>query len=92
MRSWYSRKGSGNPHSVTIIWTASSTPVAGYNVYRSSPPNPPVKLTEKVVPGTQYTDTTVEAGYTYVYSVTSVDSKGLESRPSENITARVPGP
>jgi fibronectin type 3 domain-containing protein len=79
-----------NPHSVTISWTASPSPVAGYNVYRSSGPSKPVRLTNGIVSGTQYTDRTVEAGKTYSYYVTSVDSKGAESQPSSKITATVP--
>jgi hypothetical protein len=88
LRSWYGQKE--NPHSVTIAWTATNPPVAGYNVYRASPPGSPVKLTLRLVPGTQYTDTTVEAGHTYVYSVTSVDFSGVEGNPSANTTVTVP--
>jgi fibronectin type 3 domain-containing protein len=79
-----------NPHSVTITWTASKSPVAGYNVYRLSTSSGPVKLTNGIVLGIQYTDRTVEAGHTYSYYVTSVDSKGMESNPSGNITVTVP--
>jgi hypothetical protein len=79
-----------NPHSVTISWIASPSAVAGYNVYRSSGSSNPVRLTNGIVSGTQYTDRTVEAGKTYSYYVTSVDSKGAESQPSSKITATVP--
>jgi fibronectin type 3 domain-containing protein len=79
-----------NPHSVTINWTTSKSTVAGYNVYRSSPPGAPIKLTVRIVSETQYTDRTVEAGRTYSYVVTAVDFKGLESKPSANITVTVP--
>src|SRR5258708_822909 len=84
------QKESDKPHSVTISWTASISPVAGYNVYRASPPSGPVKLTTSIVSGTQYTDRTVEAGHTYTYSVTSVNFNGTESVPSANITVTVP--
>jgi hypothetical protein len=79
-----------NPHSATISWIASPSQVAGYNVYRISGSGSPVKLTNGLVSGTQYTDTTVEAGKTYSYYVTSVDSKGVESQPSGKITVTVP--
>lgn len=79
-----------NPHSATITWTASTSPVVGYNVYRSTPQNRVVKLTRKPINATEYTDKTVEAGETYIYSVTSVDSKGVESRPSEGVSVTVP--
>src|ERR1035437_5087257 len=82
-----------NPHSVTLSWVASTSPVAGYNVYRSFPPGAPfMKLTPQPVAGTQYIDTTAEAGNTYTYYVTSVDSKGVESRPSGKTVATVPIP
>jgi hypothetical protein len=79
-----------NPHSATITWGASVSAVAGYNVYRESQPGSAVKLTPRIVSGTQYTDKTVEAGHTYSYFITSVDSKGIESRPSEKITVTIP--
>jgi hypothetical protein len=79
-----------NPHSVTIDWTASKSPVAGYNVYRASPPDAPVKLTVRIISETQFIDRTVEAGHTYSYSVTAIDFKGRESKPSANITVTVP--
>jgi fibronectin type 3 domain-containing protein len=90
MRGLHAQKGSDNPHSVTISWMASTSHVAGYNVYRSSPPGVPVKLTIKPVSGAQYMDKTVETGQTYSYSVTSVDFKGIKSKPSANITVTVP--
>jgi hypothetical protein len=90
LRSLIGLKGSENPHSVTIGWSASNPPVAGYNVYRALTPGAPVKLTVRMISDTQYTDKTVEAGKTYVYSVTSIDFKGIESSPSANITVTVP--
>jgi len=91
LRNWYvAREESRKPHSVTISWTTSNPPVAGYNVYRETQSSPPVKLTAQIVVGTQYTDPTVEAGRIYSYYVTSVDSKGLESKPSARITVTVP--
>ena len=79
-----------NPHSVTISWVASKSQVAGYNVYRSSGSGNPVRLTNGIVLGTEYTDRTVAAGQTYSYYVTSVDFKGIESKPSGKITTTVP--
>jgi fibronectin type 3 domain-containing protein len=77
-------------HSVTIRWTASKTKVAGYNVYRLSPSDLTVKLTHEIVLGTEYTDSTAEAGHTYSYFVTAVDGKGRESSPSEKVDVKVP--
>lgn len=94
LRDWYDAKaGLSGPHSVTISWAANNPPVAGYNVYRegqSGGPISPMRLTPQIVTGTQFTDTTVEAGRIYSYYVTSVDSKGLESRPSARISVTVP--
>jgi fibronectin type 3 domain-containing protein len=91
VRNWYTARESDNPHSVTINWTPSTSTVAGYNVYRASPPGAaPVKLTANLVSGTQYVDRTVEAGHTYSYSVKAVDAKGIESKPSEIVTVTVP--
>jgi hypothetical protein len=79
-----------NPHSVTISWTASKSTVHGYNVYRASPPAAAVKITNGIVLGTEYTDHEAQAGQTYTYFVTSVDFKGVESKPSPKVTATVP--
>jgi fibronectin type 3 domain-containing protein len=92
IRRWYEKSHSepDNPHSVTIAWTASTSSVEGYNVYRIYLTGPPQKLTVRLVNRTQYTDKTVEPGRTYTYFVTAVDFNGRESRPSTNIAATVP--
>lgn len=92
VRRWYNKSHGepDNPHSVTIAWTASTSSVEGYNVYRIYLTGPPQKLTVRLVPGTQFVDKTVEPGRSYTYFVTAVDSNGRESRPSENIVATVP--
>ena len=90
LRNSYAQKEPEKPHSVTLNWKPSVSRVAGYNVYRASPSGGPIKLTARIVSGTQYVDTTVEAGRTYSYSVTSVDFSGKESAPSEIITVTVP--
>jgi len=90
LRSLQAQSGPDKPHSVTISWSPNSPPVAGYNVYRVSPPAPPVKLTRKIISVTQYIDKTVQAGHTYSYSVTAVNFKGGESSPSGIITVTIP--
>jgi fibronectin type 3 domain-containing protein len=79
-----------NPHSVTVSWKPGKSPVAGYNVYRVMPPGGPIKLSPAIVTDTQFTDRTVAAGNTYLYFVTTVDSKGVESRPSDKLSVAVP--
>ena len=79
-----------NPRSVTISWTPSKTAVAGYNVYRVLPPGGPIKLSRSIVTDSQFTDHTVQAGSAYFYFVTTVDSKGVESAPSQKLSVSVP--
>ena len=53
-------------HSVTLNWTASTSTVVGYFVYRGTQSGGPyVKLQSASVPGTSFTDTTAQSG-TYV--------------------------
>jgi fibronectin type 3 domain-containing protein len=79
------------PHSATLTWKASTSPVIGYNVYRTSMQNGNVrKLTPQPIAATQFVDSTVQAGLRYSYAVTAVDSKGTESRPSDPVVAEVP--
>lgn len=79
-----------NPHSVTISWAPSKSAIAGYIVYRISSSGKIERLTKALVAETKYTDATVQGGQTYSYYVTSVDAKGVESKPSDKITATVP--
>jgi fibronectin type 3 domain-containing protein len=86
----------GTAHSVTLTWTAPSPvggsgTVSGYNVYRS-PGNTAVyvKVNPAVNAGVTYTDTTVAAGVSYSYCVTTVDSLSEESACSAPATANVP--
>lgn len=79
-----------NPHSVTLKWTPSKSKVAGYNVYRALPKAKPVRLTDRIVLGAEYTDATVEAGRTYTYYVTSVGLTGLEGDSSKGIEVKIP--
>jgi fibronectin type 3 domain-containing protein len=74
-----------------LSWTASASTVSGYNVYRSTVSGGPYsKLDSALVATTQYVDSTVQAGQTYYYVVTSVDSSGQESAYSNVATATVP--
>ena len=78
-------------HSVTLTWTASTSTVVGYNVYRSTVSGGPyTKLTSTADASTTYTDSAVTAGATYFYVVTSVDSSGVESANSSEVSATIP--
>ena len=79
---------------IRLAWNPSpEADVAGYYVYRASPPGGPyVRLTPAPFPATVYTDRAVERGRTYVYAVTAVDRarRPNESARSNEATAAVP--
>lgn len=78
-------------HSVTLTWTASTSVVSGYNVYRSAVSGGPyTKLTSTLLVATTYVDTAVLTGQTYFYVATSVDSSGVESADSMEVSATIP--
>jgi fibronectin type 3 domain-containing protein len=79
-----------NTHFVTLNWEPSKSKVAGYNVYRALKNEAPVKLTNEIVPGTEYTDTNVEASRAYVYYVASVDPAGRQGILSKGVEVKVP--
>ncbi len=88
--------GSGTPpsqHSVQLSWSASSSTVAGYNIYRGSVNSGPyAKIDSAVDTVTTYTDASVQAGDTYFYVTTAVAPDGTESAFSNQVSAAVPTP
>jgi hypothetical protein len=80
-------------HSVALTWAPSTSTVAGYNVYRSDVSGGPYsKLDSSLVAMDSYTDSTVQAGKTYYFVVTSVTAAGSESSDSTEASATVPTP
>lgn len=80
-------------HSVSLSWTASTSTVVGYNVYRGTQSGGPyVGLNSAPNAGTTYTDGTVQAGATYYYVVNAVDSSGNESAYSNQAQVVIPAP
>ena len=79
-------------HSVTLTWKASTSTVAGYNVYRSTVKGRDyVKINVALVTGqTSYKDETVQSGTTYYYVTRAVDAKGKASADSNVTTVVVP--
>ena len=78
-------------HSVALTWSASSSTVSGYNVYRSTVSGGPyTKINTSLVAGLNYTDSTVQSGTTYFYVTTAVDSSGNESVYSNEVSAPIP--
>ncbi len=76
---------------VNLSWTASTSTVTGYNLYRGTTHNGPYpdKLTPTPQPGTIFTDTTVQSGITYYYVATAVDNS-QESGSSTETAAVIP--
>lgn len=78
-------------HSVTLSWSASTSSVQGYNIYRSTVSGGPyTKLNSSLQPSTTYTDSTVQSSTTYFYVATAVDSSSNESGFSNETSAAVP--
>jgi hypothetical protein len=78
-------------HSAALSWTASTSVVTGYNVYRGSVSGGPyAKLNSSLIAVTIYTDITVQSGQTYFYVVTAVDASNVESAYSNEISAAIP--
>jgi hypothetical protein len=84
--------GTGTAHNVNLSWVASSSSdVTGYNIYRStSKTGAYTKVNSTLDPNTAFDDATVAGGTTYYYATTAVDSSGLESKYSNQVTVVVP--
>lgn len=77
--------------SVALTWIASASVVSGYNVYRGTTNGGPyTKINPSLVTTLNYTDTTVTSGNIYYYVCTSIDSSGVESIPSTQVTVQIP--
>jgi Abnormal spindle-like microcephaly-assoc'd, ASPM-SPD-2-Hydin len=80
-------------HSVDLTWNPSTSVVVGYNVYRGTKSGGPyTKINSSLDGSTAYTDSTVQAGQTYYFVTTAVDSTGAESVYSNQVTAVIPTP
>ena len=91
-------------HSVSLSWTPStSSNVASYNIYRilsssSTPPPTPYSSLGSILATTcsatvcTYIDIRVQAGQSYWYYATAVNTGGSESVPSNIVQAVVPTP
>jgi hypothetical protein len=83
--------GSPQANSVALSWTASTSSVSGYNVYRSNTSGSGYsKLNAALISGLSFSDATAVAGTTYFYVATAVDSGGDESANSNQATATIP--
>jgi hypothetical protein len=78
-------------HSVALAWTASTSTVSGYNVYRSTVSGGSyTKINASLIAVLEYMDLTAQSGTTYFYVTTSIDSSGDESANSNEVPATVP--
>jgi hypothetical protein len=78
-------------HSVALSWTASTSAVSGYNVYRSTISGNQYSLVNSsLVTALAFADTTVQSGTTYYYVTTAVDASGNESVYSNQVSAPIP--
>jgi hypothetical protein len=91
-----SLSGSGvqpESHSVNLTWAAGISTVDGYNAYRATISGGPyARLNPLVNANATFTDTTIQAGQTYYYVVTAVDSSGVESTYSNEVSVTIPSP
>jgi hypothetical protein len=82
-------------HAAQLNWSASPSPVVGYNIYRTPAVQPFsawTKLNSSPVATTSYTDWDVQTGQFYIFTVTSVSPENMESSLSNATTTSVPLP
>ena len=80
-------------HGVDLSWSASTSEVAGYNLYRGTRAGGPyIKTNAALETSTAYSDEDVQAGNTYFYVVTGADSGGAESQYSNEVSVVIPSP
>ena len=85
--------GSSTQHQATLFWTASSSPVIGYNVYRGAQAGGPYTLLNTgTVTADTFADATVLSGQTYYYVVTAVSNSDVESIFSNEAVGVIPTP
>ncbi len=83
--------GTAPVYTVGLSWTASTSSVTGYNVYRGPATSGPfAKINPSLDSATDYTDSTVTSGQTYYYVTTAVNSSNEESSPSSPAEAKIP--
>ena len=84
--------GTAPQHQVSLTWNAPSNspvPVTEYNVYRTTGSSSSYQLMDSTN-STSYVDLTVQANTEYTYYVTSMDSAGMQSSPSNQVTVTIP--
>jgi hypothetical protein len=83
--------GTGVQHLAILSWTASTSVVTGYNIYRGGTSGGPyTKINSSLNAGTTFTDSSVLSGQTYYYVTTAVDFNNVESSFSNQVQAVIP--
>lgn len=79
--------------SVTLAWDPNpESNILGYRIYRSTTSGSSYsRLNSSLATSTSFTDNTVGAGKTYFYVVTAVNSLGLESGYSNQVSTTIAG-
>jgi fibronectin type 3 domain-containing protein len=83
------------PNNLSIFFAVNpEKDIAGYRIYRSTEPNLPKAewqlLTSEILKTNTFQDKSVESGKTYYYYITSIDTAGNISQPSEVVSEKVP--
>jgi hypothetical protein len=77
---------------VTLTWNANTEPdLAGYKVYQATASGayPPTPIATVLKPATSYVATGLQVGTTYFFVITSYDTAGNESAPSNEVSKSI---
>jgi hypothetical protein len=78
-------------YKVSLNWTPSASSYSGFNVYRGTTSGGPyTKVDTSLISTPSYTDAAVTQGQTYYYVATELDSTGMESGYSSEVSATIP--
>ncbi|HEX4604244.1 MAG TPA: fibronectin type III domain-containing protein [Candidatus Angelobacter sp.] len=76
---------------IDLTWTPNiENDLAGYNIYRHTANDAPVKINSELVKTPRFPDPGIQPGMKYIYSVTAVDLRNNESSKSEETSETVP--
>jgi hypothetical protein len=76
---------------IDLTWTPNIEPdLAGYNIYRRTGNEPPVKVNSELIKTPRFPDPGIQPRKKYFYTVTAVDLRGNESAKSEETSETVP--